>query len=95
MIISLILALAISNVNAEIALVIGGFGASDSVQVVTKDDVCLGTNANPYLPRAPDGRVGWTAQYVDGKVVVGTVTDGRAVGIVVDALAWPAETGSV
>ena len=29
--------------NSEVALVIGGFGASDSVQVITKDSTCLGT----------------------------------------------------
>ena len=28
--------------NSEVALVIGGFGASDSVQVITKDSTCLG-----------------------------------------------------
>jgi len=66
----LLLALAICNVNAEVALVIGGFGASDSVQVITKDDVCLGEKAEPTIPRAPDGRVGWTAQYIEGKVIV-------------------------
>lgn len=56
--------------NSEVALVIGGFGASDSVQVITKDSTCLGNDANPRIPKAPDGRVGWVAQYVDGKVVV-------------------------
>ena len=72
-----ILLLAIANTNAEVALVIGGFGASDSVQVITKDDVCLGSQASPTLPRAPDGRVGWTAQYIDGSLVVcgGAKTD--------------------
>merc|ERR1712051_1034325 len=56
--------------NSEVALVIGGFGASDSVQVITKDSTCLGNDANPRIPKAPDGRVGWVGQYVDGKVVV-------------------------
>ena len=41
--------------NAEVALVIGGYGASDSVQVITKDGVCLGSHANPSIPNAPDG----------------------------------------
>ena len=40
------------------AFVIGGFGASDSVQVVTANDVCLGQDAAPTIPKAPDGRVG-------------------------------------
>lgn len=56
--------------NTEVALVIGGFGASDSVQVITKDATCLGLSAKPVIPKAPDGRVGWVGQYVDGKVVV-------------------------
>lgn len=56
--------------NSEVALVIGGFGASDSVQVITKDATCLGLTAHPVIPKAPDGRVGWVGQYVDGKVVV-------------------------
>jgi len=56
--------------NSEVALVIGGFGASDSVQVITKDGTCLGLDSNPVIPKAPDGRVGWEGQYVDGKVVV-------------------------
>jgi len=60
----------VALLKADSALVIGGFGASDSVQVVTDNDVCLGGNAVPMIPKAPDGRVGWTAQYVDGKVVV-------------------------
>jgi len=55
---------------SEVALVIGGFGASDSVQVITKDSTCLGLSANPVIPKAPDGRVGWVGQYVDGKIVV-------------------------
>ena len=48
--------------NSEVALVIGGFGASDSVQVITKDATCLGLSANPVIPKAPDGRVGWVGQ---------------------------------
>jgi len=56
--------------NSEVALVIGGFGASDSVQVITKDATCLGLSSNPVIPKAPDGRVGWVGQYVDGKIVV-------------------------
>lgn len=65
-----ILALLVALLKADSALVIGGFGASDSVQVVSENDVCLGGNAVPMIPKAPDGRVGWTAQYVDDKVVV-------------------------
>ena len=48
--------------NSEVALVIGGFGASDSVQVITKDATCLGLSSNPVIPKAPDGRVGWVGQ---------------------------------
>ena len=56
--------------SGEVALVIGGFGASDSVQVVTKDGTCNGDSSTPSIPKAPDGRFGWTAQYVEGKVIV-------------------------
>merc|ERR1711953_1007399 len=69
-VVSLLLIQGVALLKADSALVIGGFGASDSVQVVTDNDVCLGGNAVPLIPKAPDGRVGWTAQYVDGKVVV-------------------------
>ena len=69
-VVSLLLIQGVALLKADSALVIGGFGASDSVQVVTDNDVCLGGNAVPMIPKAPDGRVGWTAQYVDGKVVV-------------------------
>ena len=52
--------------NSEVALVIGGFGASDSVQVITKDATCLGLSSNPVIPKAPDGRVGWVGQVSRG-----------------------------
>lgn len=63
--------------QAEVGLVIGGFGATDTVQVVTKDAVCLGSQSNPVIAKAPDGRFGWVAQYVDGQIVLcgGAKTD--------------------
>ena len=46
------------------AFVIGGFGASDSVQIVTANDVCLGQDAAPTIPKAPDGRVGMKLHFI-------------------------------
>ncbi len=63
---------------SKVALVIGGFGATDSVQVVDQDGgACQGFDSTPGVPRAPDGRIGWVAQHVNGKVVLcgGAKTD--------------------
>jgi len=49
-------------------LVIGGFGATTIMQVVTADGVCYGNEATPAVPFNPNGRFGWTSQYIGGKV---------------------------
>lgn len=55
---------------SEVALLIGGFGSSDASQVITPDGHCLGSQSSPVIPKAPDGRVGWSAQYVDGEIIL-------------------------
>merc|ERR1712241_985354 len=44
-------------------LVIGGFGATTIMQVVTSDGVCYGNEATPAVPFNPNGRFGWTSQF--------------------------------
>ncbi len=56
--------------EAGAGLVIGGFGATNSVEGVTKDGVCMGGDSTPSLPQTPVGYFGWTSQYVDNQVVL-------------------------
>jgi hypothetical protein len=63
-------ALVVYEANAKAGMIIGGFGASDSIEVVTATGVCQSSEAKPVLPRAPIGRFGWTAQYVEDQIVL-------------------------
>jgi hypothetical protein len=53
----------------NVALVIGGYGGGNSVEIITDKTTCSGTDSVPSIPNAPAGQIaGWFAEYASGKV---------------------------
>lgn len=63
-------ALCLIGIDAKnVALVIGGYGGGNSVEIITENKVCSGTDSNPPIPNAPAGQIaGWFSEYAEGKV---------------------------
>ena len=52
----------------NVGLVLGGYGASNAVELVTKDGTCSGFDINPPFPVSPGGSSAWVSEYVNGKI---------------------------
>jgi len=59
-----------ANGAENVAMVIGGYGASNSVELVTKDGVCKGEDINPPVQFTPGSSSTWVSEYVDGYVLL-------------------------
>jgi len=62
LVVSVLVASVLSIGDDMIGLVIGGFGGSNSVDVITKGRVCSGSVSSPNIAGAPGGEIfGWSA----------------------------------
>lgn len=52
----------------NIGLAIGGYGSSNSIELILKDRVCRGASIKPSLSVPPNASPTWVAEYVDQKV---------------------------
>ena len=50
------------------ALILGGYGATNFIELVTKDGICKAADVDPPLPVIPASNPTWVAEYVDGKI---------------------------
>lgn len=56
----------LASARDNVGLIIGGYGASNTIELVTKDDRCTGNNIKPPFPVAPGASSAWVAEYIDG-----------------------------
>ena len=50
-------------------LLLGGYGATNFIQFVGTDHICMGENVSPDIPQVlPAANPTWTAEYVDDTV---------------------------
>jgi len=53
-----------------VGLAIGGYGASNTIELVTADKTCAGTEIDPPFPVSPSGSSAWIAEYVDNAIYI-------------------------
>jgi len=53
-----------------VGLAIGGYGASNTIELVTSDKTCSGTEIDPPFPVSPSGSSAWIAEYVDNAIYI-------------------------
>ena len=53
-----------------VALAIGGYGASNTIELVTANQTCVGKHIDPPFPVSPSGSSAWIAEYVDGAIYI-------------------------
>ena len=51
-----------------VGLAIGGYGASNTIELVTPDGTCSGEDIDPPFPVSPSGSSAWVAEYVDNAI---------------------------
>ena len=49
-------------------LILGGYGASNFIELVTKDSICKAEDVTPPLPVIPAANPTWVAEYVDDQI---------------------------
>ena len=50
-------------------LALGGYGATNYIELVTKDKTCMGEDVVPAIPSViPAANPSWVAEYVDGSI---------------------------
>merc|ERR1712226_649195 len=53
-----------------LGLAIGGYGASNTIELVTPDGTCYGSDIDPPFPVSPSGSSAWIAEYVDNAIYI-------------------------
>ena len=53
-----------------VGLAIGGYGASNTIELVTADGTCSGNKIDPPFPVSPSGSSAWIAEYVDNAIYI-------------------------
>jgi len=53
-----------------VGLAIGGYGASNTIELVTSDATCSGKAIDPPFPVSPSGSSAWIAEYVDNAIYI-------------------------
>merc|ERR1712165_555563 len=51
-----------------LGLAIGGYGASNTIELVTPEGTCYGSDIDPPFPVSPSGSSAWIAEYVDNAI---------------------------
>ena len=53
-----------------VGLAIGGYGASNTIELVTATGTCSGHKIDPPFPVSPSGSSAWIAEYVDNAIYI-------------------------
>merc|ERR1712165_477116 len=53
-----------------LGLAIGGYGASNTIELVTPEGTCYGSDIDPPFPVSPSGSSAWIAEYVDNAIYI-------------------------
>jgi len=53
-----------------VGLAIGGYGASNTIELVTATGTCSGQKIDPPFPVSPSGSSAWIAEYVDNAIYI-------------------------
>jgi len=53
-----------------VGLAIGGYGASNTIELVTANETCSGKKIHPPFPVSPSGSSAWIAEYVDNAIYI-------------------------
>lgn len=63
-------ALAARGEQHGVGLAIGGYGASNTIELVTASGTCSGQKIDPPFPVSPSGSSAWIAEYVDNAIYI-------------------------